>query len=153
MKARFRPGTEVRATLAEVGIGKKLSSRAQKKAALPKAEQDRLINEGASACWPAGCLCGALCYEARGTSSYIGYCFCGDCRKASGSGSMGFAAGPRSDATAKGLGHSTSGSSASMRLKLTTPAAKRKPSWASVPSSGFRCLRRSMARRGTGTTG
>ena len=43
-----------------------------------------------------GCLCGALRYEARGTPSYTGYCFCGDCRKASGSGFvpfMGFAAG------------------------------------------------------------
>jgi len=43
-----------------------------------------------------GCLCSALRYEARGTPSYTGYCFCGDCRKASGSGFvpfMGFAAG------------------------------------------------------------
>lgn len=35
MKARFRPGTEVRPTLADAGIDKKLSSRAQKLANMP----------------------------------------------------------------------------------------------------------------------
>jgi hypothetical protein len=42
-----------------------------------------------------GCLCGALRYEARSAPQYAGYCFCADCRKASGSGFipfMGFAA-------------------------------------------------------------
>jgi hypothetical protein len=42
-----------------------------------------------------GCLCGQLRYEARGAPDYMGYCFCDDCRKASGSGFipfMGFAA-------------------------------------------------------------
>jgi hypothetical protein len=42
-----------------------------------------------------GCLCGALRYEARGEPLYTGYCYCVDCRKASGSGFipfMGFAA-------------------------------------------------------------
>jgi len=42
-----------------------------------------------------GCLCGQLRYEARGEPLYAGYCFCADCRKASGSGFipfMGFAA-------------------------------------------------------------
>ena len=42
-----------------------------------------------------GCLCGALRYEARGTPLATGYCFCADCKKASGSGFipfMGFAA-------------------------------------------------------------
>lgn len=33
-----------------------------------------------------GCLCGALRYEARGAPRFMGYCFCADCRKASGSG-------------------------------------------------------------------
>jgi hypothetical protein len=42
-----------------------------------------------------GCLCGAVRYEADGPPRNAGYCFCGDCRKASGSGFipfMGFAA-------------------------------------------------------------
>jgi hypothetical protein len=42
-----------------------------------------------------GCLCGALRYEAGSAPQYAGYCFCADCRKASGSGFipfMGFAA-------------------------------------------------------------
>ncbi len=41
-----------------------------------------------------GCLCGALRYEAR-SPRWMGHCYCGDCRKASGSGFipfMGFAA-------------------------------------------------------------
>ena len=37
-----------------------------------------------------GCLCGALRYEARGEPRYAGYCYCNDCRKASGSGFIGF---------------------------------------------------------------
>ena len=42
-----------------------------------------------------GCLCGALRYEAREEPQYAGFCFCADCRKASGSGFipfMGFSA-------------------------------------------------------------
>jgi hypothetical protein len=42
-----------------------------------------------------GCLCGALRYEAEGEPLLAGYCYCVDCRKASGSGFipfMGFAA-------------------------------------------------------------
>ncbi|MFI4935784.1 MAG: GFA family protein [Caulobacterales bacterium] len=42
-----------------------------------------------------GCLCGAVRYEAEGEPLFAGYCFCEDCRKASGSGFipfMGFAA-------------------------------------------------------------
>jgi hypothetical protein len=41
-----------------------------------------------------GCLCGALRYAADGPPRYAGYCYCADCRKASGSGYvpfMGFA--------------------------------------------------------------
>ena len=43
-----------------------------------------------------GCLCGAVRYEAHGAPTMMGVCYCGDCRKASGSGFipfMGFAAG------------------------------------------------------------
>src|ERR1700676_5557007 len=41
-----------------------------------------------------GCLCGALRYQAEGEPLMAGYCYCPDCRKASGSGFipfMGFA--------------------------------------------------------------
>src|SRR5258706_12487328 len=37
-----------------------------------------------------GCLCGALRYEARGAPDAAGYCYCRDCRKASGSAFIGF---------------------------------------------------------------
>lgn len=37
-----------------------------------------------------GCLCGAVRYEARGEPQHQGYCFCRDCRKASGSGFIPF---------------------------------------------------------------
>ena len=37
-----------------------------------------------------GCLCGAVRYEALGEPTYAGYCFCSDCRKASGSGFIPF---------------------------------------------------------------
>lgn len=37
-----------------------------------------------------GCLCGALRYEAQGDPLYAGYCFCADCRRASGSGFVPF---------------------------------------------------------------
>ena len=43
MKARFRPGTEVRPTLAEAGIDKKLSSRAQKLAAVPEDQFEDML--------------------------------------------------------------------------------------------------------------
>jgi hypothetical protein len=45
--------------------------------------------------YTGGCLCGALRYEALGEPLNMGHCYCGDCRKASGSGFipfMGFAA-------------------------------------------------------------
>ena len=41
-------------------------------------------------CYTGVCLCGALRYEAAGEPLYAGYCFCGDCRKASGSGFVPF---------------------------------------------------------------
>jgi len=37
-----------------------------------------------------GCLCGQVRYEARGAPQFAGLCYCGDCRKASGSGFMPF---------------------------------------------------------------
>jgi hypothetical protein len=37
-----------------------------------------------------GCLCGALRYRADGPPRMSGYCCCGDCRKATGSGYVGF---------------------------------------------------------------
>jgi len=37
-----------------------------------------------------GCLCGALRYQARGAPLHMGYCYCADCRKASGSGFIPF---------------------------------------------------------------
>lgn len=37
-----------------------------------------------------GCLCGAVRYEAEGEPLYMGYCYCADCRKASGSGFIPF---------------------------------------------------------------
>ena len=40
--------------------------------------------------YTGGCLCGTLRYEARGEPRAQGYCFCGDCRKASGSGFIPF---------------------------------------------------------------
>jgi hypothetical protein len=42
-----------------------------------------------------GCLCSALRFEVDGEPRFQGYCFCADCRRASGSGFvpfMGFAA-------------------------------------------------------------
>jgi len=40
--------------------------------------------------WTGGCLCGGVRYEARGEPLVMGYCFCTDCRKASGSGFIPF---------------------------------------------------------------
>jgi hypothetical protein len=42
--------------------------------------------------YTGGCLCGALRYEAEGEPSYMGHCYCADCRKASGSGFIPFMA-------------------------------------------------------------
>jgi hypothetical protein len=43
-----------------------------------------------------GCLCGSLRYEAQGEPQFAGYCYCEDCRKASGSGFVGFMGFPAS---------------------------------------------------------
>ncbi len=45
---------------------------------------------GRGALFTGGCLCGSLRYEAEGPPLYSGLCYCGDCRKASGSGSIPF---------------------------------------------------------------
>lgn len=37
-----------------------------------------------------GCLCGALRYEADGDPVFAGYCCCGDCQRATGSGFIPF---------------------------------------------------------------
>jgi hypothetical protein len=37
-----------------------------------------------------GCRCGQLRYRATGELLFAGYCFCGDCRKSSGSGYVPF---------------------------------------------------------------
>jgi hypothetical protein len=40
--------------------------------------------------YTGGCLCGAVRYEAKGEPRNAGHCYCGDCRKVSGSGFVGF---------------------------------------------------------------
>lgn len=45
--------------------------------------------------YSGGCLCGALRYEAVG-EPMMGHCYCGDCRKASGSGFIPFMGFPAS---------------------------------------------------------
>ena len=46
--------------------------------------------------YTGGCLCGALRYEAEGPPVRAGHCYCGDCRKASGSGFIPFMGFPAS---------------------------------------------------------
>jgi hypothetical protein len=46
--------------------------------------------------YAGGCLCGAVRYEAEGEPIYAGHCYCADCRKASGSGFVGFMGFPAS---------------------------------------------------------
>ena len=46
--------------------------------------------------YTGGCLCGALRYEAQGEPTLAGYCYCADCRKASGSGFVPFMNFPKS---------------------------------------------------------
>jgi hypothetical protein len=52
--------------------------------------------------YTGGCLCGALRYKATGKSLTSGYCFCADCRKASGSGFIPFIGVARGDVTFSG---------------------------------------------------
>jgi hypothetical protein len=37
-----------------------------------------------------GCLCGAVRYQAEGEPLYAGFCYCEDCRRASGAGAVPF---------------------------------------------------------------
>jgi hypothetical protein len=46
--------------------------------------------------YAGGCLCGALRYEVEGEPRMMGHCYCGDCRKASGSGFIPFMGFPAS---------------------------------------------------------
>jgi len=46
--------------------------------------------------YTGGCLCGGLRYEARGEPRIMGHCYCEDCRKATGSGFIGFMGFPAS---------------------------------------------------------
>jgi hypothetical protein len=46
--------------------------------------------------YTGGCLCGALRFEAEGEPLFQGYCFCTDCKKASGSGFIPFMGFPAS---------------------------------------------------------
>ena len=46
--------------------------------------------------YAGGCLCGALRFKAEGEPLYQGYCFCADCKKASGSGFIPFMGFPAS---------------------------------------------------------
>ncbi len=40
--------------------------------------------------WTGGCLCGALRWRSSRPPSFMGHCYCADCRKASGSGFVPF---------------------------------------------------------------
>ena len=51
------------------------------------AEETRILS--------GGCLCGAVRYEAVGEPQYSGLCFCEDCRRASGGGSVPYMGFPR----------------------------------------------------------
>ena len=52
-----------------------------------------------------GCLCGQVRYEARGEPGGMGFCYCADCRKASGSGFIPFMGFPASVLTITGRTH------------------------------------------------
>ncbi len=53
-------------------------------------DDERRWPERESVAITGGCLCGALRYEASAPPRYMGFCFCNDCRKASGSGFIPF---------------------------------------------------------------
>ena len=52
-----------------------------------------------------GCLCGQLRYEAQGEPDGMGFCYCADCRKASGSGFIPFMSFAASALTITGRTH------------------------------------------------
>lgn len=70
-----------------------------------------------------GCLCGAVRYEYWGQSLYAGYCFCGDCRKASGSGFIPFIGVPaeRFRATGKTLQYGSPSASGRTAVRNSCP--------------------------------
>jgi hypothetical protein len=49
-----------------------------------------------------GCLCGQLRYEVRGAPKNMGFCYCAECRKASGSGFIPFMGFPADQLTVTG---------------------------------------------------
>ena len=65
-----------------------------------------------------GCLCGALRYELTGAPDYAGFCCCADCRKATGSGYIGFLSYPRERVRFSGTAHTYGSPSASGRIAL-----------------------------------
>jgi hypothetical protein len=52
--------------------------------------QDSATSRGNEQRYAGGCLCGSVRYEAVGAPKFSGLCFCADCRKASGTGFVGF---------------------------------------------------------------
>lgn len=76
------------------------------------------------ATYAGGCLCGTLRYEARGAPLYMGHCYCGDCRKASGSGFIPFMAFAAADLTFSGPTKTSSSLSArgTPAIRNTCPA-------------------------------
>ena len=69
------------------------------------------MNDGGRV-FTGGCLCGAVRYEARGEPAYAGHCYCADCRKASGSGFVGFMSYPASAVRFSGRTHTYASKSA-----------------------------------------
>jgi hypothetical protein len=65
-----------------------------------------------------GCLCGALRYELTGAPDFAGFCCCGDCRKATGSGYIGFLSYPRDRVRFSGPPLTYGSPSASGRIAL-----------------------------------
>jgi hypothetical protein len=63
--------------------------------------------------YTGGCLCGALRYEAEGGPTYSGHCYCGDCRRASGSGFIPFMGFPSSALRFSGTSQTFTSKSAS----------------------------------------
>jgi hypothetical protein len=63
---------------------------------------DRSTDGNSPRRFSGGCLCGSLRYDAVGKPLYAGYCYCADCRKASGSGFIPFVGFARSALTFSG---------------------------------------------------
>ena len=49
-----------------------------------------------------GCLCGAVRYEASGGPLFSGFCYCEDCRRASGAGAVPFMGYPKDSFRVRG---------------------------------------------------